>query len=116
MKLTDKQQKFIELFSKNATNIKRTCEDVDISRQTYYDWLDKFDTFKKAVEDEKEGMVDFAESMLFSNIKKGRERSIFFFLKTHAKHRGYSQDAITDQSIGLQDYAKLIKETNENRK
>ena len=36
-----------------------------------------------------ESLKDFAESKLMINISRGKEASIFFFLKCKAKDRGY---------------------------
>jgi len=88
MKLTEKQKLFLEHFETTATNIKQTCEKIGVSRSRYYEWY-KVDTFKKLVDDIVEGLIDDVESQLYSNIMDGKEASIFFFLKTRAKHRGY---------------------------
>jgi len=88
-KLTPKQLMFIDIFENNATNISQACKKVGINRATYYDWVDKSDTFKKRIDEAKEGMIDFAESMLFKNMKAGNPTSIIFFLKTKGRSRGY---------------------------
>jgi len=87
--MNKKQKLFIELFEKNGTNVSQTCKKVDIHRATYYEWYANSDTFKKAVDDAKEAMIDFTESMLYKNIKGGNNTAILFYLKTQAKHRGY---------------------------
>lgn len=97
-RLTAKQKNFIEAYKKQATNVSRACESVKISRQTYYDWLTNL-TFKEEIEHISEGMIDFAESMLYSNIKKGKESSILFFLKTRGRSRGYIEKKEIDMDI-----------------
>ena len=87
-RLSKKQRVFLEAFEKQATNISRACNTAGISRQTYYDWFTNL-TFKERAEEIQEAMIDFAEGMLYSNMKKGKESSILFFLKTRGKSRGY---------------------------
>ena len=68
------------------------CHNAGISRKTHYDWLNSDSTYFAQVEDIQNVAIDFVESMLFKNIQQGREASIIFFLKTRAKHRGYSEN------------------------
>ena len=60
-----------------------------ISRTQLYNIVNRHPTVKEALDDSREAMKDFAESKLFGNIKEGKEASIFFYLKTQAKERGY---------------------------
>lgn len=41
--------------------------------------------------------LDFSESQLLKNIKKGKEASIFFHLKCKAKKRGYVEKVIVQE-------------------
>jgi len=59
------------------------------SRMTIYRLMDEYPLMKEARDDEKEATKDFAEGKLLHNIKKGKEISLLFFLKTQAKDRGY---------------------------
>lgn len=95
--LTDKQKLFIDLFEKNGTNVSQTCKKAGVGRTTYYEWLERNEHFKKEIEAINEGMIDFAESMLYKNIKNGKETSLIFYLKNKAKHRGYEQEHTTNQ-------------------
>jgi len=92
-KLTSVQKRklMIEALSKNGGNISMACKTVGIDRQTHYNWLGKFDSYKKQVEELNEHIIDFVESKLMQNINDNDNASIFFFLKTRAKHRGYSE-------------------------
>ena len=60
-----------------------------ISRTQLYRIINDKPTVKEALVDSREAMKDFAESKLFANIKDGKEASIFFYLKTQARHRGW---------------------------
>ena len=65
------------------------CQKVGISRDTHYRWLKTDEEYKNAVMSIKNLAIDFAESMLLENIKDKKESSIFFYLKTQAKNRGF---------------------------
>lgn len=60
-----------------------------LSRTQVYNLRKKWATLDSAIEDERESMKDFTEGKLYENISKGKEASIFFYLKTQAKDRGY---------------------------
>lgn len=58
-------------------------------RQTITNYKKKYASVREACEIADEAMIDFTEQQLFKNIQGGKEASIFFYLKTKAKHRGY---------------------------
>ena len=72
-----------------ACNISATCKKIGIGRRTYYKWLETNPDFKAKVSDEQESLLDLAETKLQQKIMEGSEQSIFFFLKTKGKDRGY---------------------------
>ena len=59
------------------------------NRSTIYDYLEKWPDLKQTVADQREGLVDIAESRLLGNIDKGDTTAIIFFLKTQGRARGY---------------------------
>jgi hypothetical protein len=83
------KDKFLEIFASKAGNISEACKAANITRRTYYDWMQDDEEFKQSVNEIQEGLLDLAESKLLENIKAGKEQSIFFYLKTIAKKRGY---------------------------
>jgi hypothetical protein len=87
--LTLKKQAMLEALEKSMGVVTTACQIVGISRQTHYDWLEKDEQYRKAVSEIENVALDFAESKLFKNIEKAKEASIFFFLKTKGKKRGY---------------------------
>ena len=86
---TLKKQAMLEALEKSMGVVSTACQLVGISRQAHYDWLAKDEAYKKAVSDIENVALDFAESKLFKNIEKAKEASIFFYLKTKGKKRGY---------------------------
>lgn len=90
MKATKKKlNAVLETFKKSLANVSATCKANDISRTTWYEWLKDHEWFAKEVENIKEDTKDFVEGKLMQNISSGKEASIFFYLKTQAKDRGY---------------------------
>jgi hypothetical protein len=59
------------------------------TRSYVYQLQKKYKTFAEAILDEREGLKDFAEGKLFSQIDEGNTTAIIFYLKTQAKERGY---------------------------
>lgn len=58
--------------------------------RTYvYTLIEKYPTAKRVLQDEREGLKDFAEGKLLEQIKAGNMTAIIFYLKTQGKDRGY---------------------------
>ena len=62
---------------------------VGINRSTHYDWLEADEDYKAAVKSIEDVAIDFAESQLHKQIKKGSTQATVFYLKTKGKKRGY---------------------------
>ena len=70
------------------------CENVGISRQTHYRWLEEDELYKESVNDLSEMAIDFVETALFKKIQGDKHNKpdtacILFYLKTKGKKRGY---------------------------
>jgi len=59
------------------------------SRMTVYNYMKKYATVADAIQEEREGLLDMAESELLKQIRGGNMTAIIFFLKTQGKARGY---------------------------
>ena len=106
-KLTSKQKEFLEVFENSSCNISVACKKFKISRQTYYVWLENT-KFKQEIKDIEESLIDYAETKLMQNIRDGKESSIFFFLKTKGKKRGYVETV--EQNVSVNPFVELIKQ------
>lgn len=87
--------------------VSTACNSANIARSTFYDWCNRDEDFKKAVDEINEAAIDFVESKLIEKIdgitvqtynSKGdpviyeqppSDTAIIFFLKTRGKKRGY---------------------------
>jgi len=65
------------------------CADVGIARKTFYEYYKTDKEFKIEVDDIDEVVLDLSERQLITNVKEGKEASIFFHLKCKGKKRGY---------------------------
>jgi len=92
-KITPKQKTKMELFKKafkaSLLNVSVASKQAGISRQTYHNWLDKFDTFKKEIEDIEEEVYDAMEQKIKQMSIAGNTTMMIFFAKTKMKNRGY---------------------------
>lgn len=84
-----RKARFLEVFEGAACNVSHACKAIGICRQTFMHWRSTDAHFAKKVSELKEGLIDFAESMLFKKIKEGDNTANIFFLKCQAKDRGY---------------------------
>lgn len=77
-------------FRKCMANVTLTCRHMHISRDTFYEWLDKVPEFAAEVQYIKDHeRQDFVEHALFDRIQKGDTTAIIFACKTLCKNRGY---------------------------
>lgn len=109
--LSLKQRAMVEALRATLGIVSTACSKVGISRETHYQWLRAFPDYKAEVDAVDEAGIDFAESKLFElmngvKVSKmegiGKDKveviykrpphagSIFFYLKTKGKNRGYT--------------------------
>jgi len=79
----------LEALEKHLGIVTPACAEAGISRDTHYRWLKEDKDYKKAVKELENVALDFAESALHQQIKKGNPLSTMFYLKCRAKKRGY---------------------------
>lgn len=84
-----KKKDFIKAMGEVMGNITLACRAVGIKRQTYYNWIEKDEDFRKACDSINEESIDFVENKLFSRINDNDTTAIIFYLKTKGRSRGY---------------------------
>lgn len=89
--LTLKKRLFIESFETAYGNVSMACKLTDISRQTYYNWVDTDPGFVETLSQvkPKQKLIDLAEHGLQRKLVDGDITAIIFTLKTLGKDRGY---------------------------
>lgn len=83
----------IEALEKSLGVVSNACAQVNLSRRQHYDWMKDDEEYRKAVLDVKNICLDFAESKLFSQMKKENMTAIIYYLKCHGKDRGYTEQS-----------------------
>jgi hypothetical protein len=96
MSKLDKKTQLIENLKLCKGIVANACEVVGVSRGTFYNWCKEDEDFKAQVDEINEATLDFVESKLLENIKKGEVTSIIFYLKTKGRNRGYQERAEID--------------------
>lgn len=67
------------------------CKLIGCSRETLRKYIEKYPELEEAVRESKSQLLDVAEAQLHKNIRNGHASSIFFYLKTIGKNRGYTE-------------------------
>lgn len=98
--LTKEQRNLLEAYEKALCNVSAATKSCHLSRETFYRWKRESKLFAERANEIYEASIDFVETMLMKNIRDGKEASIFFFLKTKAKDRGYVET--TEQQVSVQ--------------
>ena len=88
-KTTLHKKAFMEALEASLGIVTTACKAIGVSRSAYYKWCAKDPQFKEDAESIQDVALDFAESSLFKQIKKGVPASTIFYLKTKGKKRGY---------------------------
>jgi hypothetical protein len=106
-KIYNNKKQLLEALKEYKGIISSACDAVNLSRQTFYNYIDNDPEFAQSVQDINEASIDFVESKLFEKINgvsmvsydsKGAptvyeqppsDTAIIFYLKTKGKKRGY---------------------------
>ncbi len=106
------EKAMIKAIEKSYGIVTLIADRLKIQRSAVYNNIKKFQ-LNELIEIERERLVDFAESKLIENIRKGKETSIIFTLKTLGKKRGY----IERQEVEATDpiVQKVLSMTEEER-
>ena len=96
-----KKKAMLKALEKNLGIVTDSCKQANVGRTTHYQWLQDDEEYRKAVESIDDVVLDFAESQLHNNIKKGSDTATIFFLKTKGKKRGYIEKQQIEHSLSL---------------
>jgi hypothetical protein len=96
-RFTEKQ--VVEAILLNKGLIYNTAQSLGCTRQTVYDYRDKYESVRQAIEDARYQILDVAEDRLFKAVESGEPWAIPFMLRTIGKSRGYveRQEVTGDQ-------------------
>ena len=89
MNKTEHHKKAIlEALEQSLGVVTSACKKIGIGRTTFYGWLKEDPEFKKQVDDIPNIALDFAESQLHQQIKKGNTSATIFYLKNQRQKAG----------------------------
>lgn len=83
------KERFLGTLESNLCNVSNACKRHNISRQTFYDWVDRDPEFAIKYKEIREYVGDFVESKLLNKITNNDTTAIIFYCKTKLKDRGY---------------------------
>ena len=92
-------------------NLSAIARRLNVTRATVYNYAKRWKTVEDAIEEEKQGMLDFTENQLFKQVQAGNITAIIFTLKTIGKSRGY----VERQEHDLTGEQKIIFEVIRDR-
>jgi len=87
---TNKKERFLSFYSQDEVrgNVSVSCDATGISRQTYYDWLNKDEKFRNSVKEAKLRMCDDMEQVLIARaVDKDTTALIFWLKKNHDTYK-----------------------------
>ena len=113
MKLTKKKaslsvKRFLLAIKGSGGYISHIAESMGCSRRTVYNWLEKHEQLREALEDETETTLDMAEVKIVELIKAGNITAVMYYLNNRGKSRGYG-----DRGVASPDAVKLKIEWGE---
>lgn len=84
------------------------CKKVNLTRQTFYDYMRNDAEFAAAVADIDNIALDFVESKLFEQIQVGNMSGISLYLKTKGRKRGYIETQEIDHKGSVAVFSKSL--------
>jgi hypothetical protein len=85
------KQALIEALREADGNMASVARKFNCHRSLVWQSVDGDPKLRELTEELTETFIDIAESELFKQIREGNTAAIIFFLKTKARHRGYSE-------------------------
>ena len=94
-----KKSDIAELIPKHKGNIAAVARALGVRRQSVDYHVAQSESLQKILAEERETMLDNAESVLYSKVLSGDMTALIFFLKTQGKGRGYSEKFSIDGQL-----------------
>lgn len=96
-----RKRSMLKALEKSLGVVTEAAKSAKIDRQTHYNWMEKDPDYKAAVESIADIALDFAESQLHENMRRGSDAATIFYLKTKGKRRGYVEKTEVEHSGGM---------------
>lgn len=100
---------FLAVLEANQGNISKTCDDIGMSRNTYYKWHmaegEKWDILRQQIREIRrgwvDGVLDMAEQRLAESVEVGDGQSVRFVLTKLGRSRGYGDHLAVEPVRGI---------------
>lgn len=107
-KRTDEDKaNFLKTYEKKAGNVSATATACNITRRTFYHWMETDEDFANKIKDVNESLLDFAESKLLEKVNEGDLTAVIFMLKTKGKERGYVERV--ENQVKVSPFLEMMK-------
>jgi hypothetical protein len=117
-KIDTTKKKLMNALTEYLGNISLSCDSLGLCRDTFYNYYDKFEDFRKHADKCRERRIDFAESKLDRLIEQENPTAILFLLKTIGSKRGYSERQeidLTTKGESLKQPPQIIVQNEEQK-
>jgi len=89
LSLTKQKNAFLNALPLNNYHITNTCNEIGITRGTFYKWKEKDKKFVAVLDKMRDAEIDIFEDAFRDLINERNPQVVMFALKTRGKHRGY---------------------------
>jgi hypothetical protein len=103
-----KKEKFIDAYQKTNGNITDSASIAEISRGTYYNWLESDNDFAMAILDSEANLNDEIRQVLISKAAEGDMTAVIFYLKN--RHPDFKQQPSTAIQVN---FNKILSDERE---
>lgn len=105
----DRKKLFLTAYWEEAGITRIACKKANVKRAELEEWLLEDEKFVKSFERVKADFLEFAEGQLLKNIKKGKENSLFFYLRAKAPEKwGEGKKATAEKDEGVLETLRLL--------
>lgn len=94
-----KKEQVVELYRQFRGNITLSCQTAEISRTTYYKWLETDQAFQQAIIDAEAELNDEIRDVLVGKAGEGDMTAVIFYLKS--RHPDFKQNNGFIQQINV---------------
>lgn len=107
-KWPDKLNKFLLEYVVLGAHVANTCASVGVSRQTYYNWREKFPLFAENCDQILSRCIDNVEQALYKSALEGSVTAQTFYLKCKG---GWNEKIVPNVNVSV-DMKELSKQTD----
>lgn len=109
MTLLDQKSKAVELWRETRGHISNICRSLDISRTTFYNWMNEDKEFALSLVDAESELNDDVRDALVQKVADGDMQAITFYLKN--RHPDFKQTP--NALVQINNYKDIVSSIND---